>query len=98
MGKFIYLADAYEDVEKDKKEGNYNPFGRLYGTEEFEKVSGQVVTMMMAECSKAFEKLPLIEYTEILRNILYSGVWCRYEMVRSKRKRESVKAGDKDYV
>ena len=98
MGKFIYLADAYEDVEKDKKEGNYNPFGRLYGTEEFEKVSGQVLTMMMAECSKAFEKLPLIEYTEILRNILYSGVWCRYEMVRNKRKRESVKAGDKDYV
>lgn len=98
MGKFIYLADAYEDVEKDKKEGNYNPFGRLYGTEQFEETCEKILTMMMAECSKAFEKLPLIEYTEILRNILYSGVWCRYEMVREKRKKEAEKSGENSYV
>lgn len=26
LGKFIYLCDAYEDVEKDLKNGSYNPF------------------------------------------------------------------------
>ncbi len=26
LGKYIYLLDAYEDVEKDVKNGNYNPF------------------------------------------------------------------------
>ena len=26
IGKFIYLMDALDDVEKDKKSGNYNPF------------------------------------------------------------------------
>ena len=98
MGKFIYLLDAYEDVEKDKKDGNYNPFGRLFETEGFEETCEKILTMMMAECSKAFEKLPLIEYTEILRNILYSGVWCRYEMVRGQRKKESEKAGENNYV
>ena len=25
LGKFIYLLDAYDDVEKDVKSGNYNP-------------------------------------------------------------------------
>ncbi len=90
LGKFIYLMDAWEDMEKDEKNGNYNVF--LYkkeeaaSEEEFEKEADTVLSMMMAECCRAFEKLPIIENVEILRNILYSGVWCRYEMVRRKRK------------
>lgn len=88
LGKFIYLMDAYEDIEKDKKTGNYNLFLQDYGKEDFEKKAGDVLNMMMAECSKAFERLPIVENTEILRNILYSGVWCRYELVKKKRERE----------
>ncbi len=92
LGKFIYLMDAYEDIEKDKKDGNYNPLSGLYGTPGFEEGCEGILTMMMAECSKAFEKLPLLEYAEILRNILYSGVWCRYETVKAKRAEEKAKA------
>lgn len=33
-----------------------------------------------------------IKYTDILRNILYSGVWCRFEVIHKKRK----EAGEKD--
>lgn len=95
LGKFIYLMDAYEDVEKDEKEGNFNPFLPLFHTEQFEQSCEGILTMMMAECSKAFEKLPLIEYTEILRNILYSGVWCRYEMVKEKRARAAEQTAKK---
>ena len=43
--------------------------------------------MMMSECCREFEKLPILENVEILRNILYSGVWCRYEAAREKRMR-----------
>ena len=53
-----------------------------------EKEKHQILTMMMAECSKAFEQLPLIDDIEILRNVLYSGVWYRYEQVREKREKE----------
>ena len=48
--------------------------------------------MMMAECSRAFEKLPVLQNVDILRNILYSGVWCRYEMVKGKRKEQQENA------
>jgi hypothetical protein len=34
--------------------------------------------MMMAECCKCFETLPIIKNAELLRNILYSGVWARW--------------------
>lgn len=88
LGKFVYLMDAYEDIEEDQKKGNYNPFSGLYKRPGFEEDCERILTMMMAECSRSFEKLPLLEYTEILRNILYSGVWCRYGQIRAKRKEE----------
>ncbi len=34
IGRFIYLADAFDDLEKDGKSGNYNPFILKYGSVE----------------------------------------------------------------
>lgn len=90
MGKFIYLMDGYEDVEKDIKTGNYNLFREDFGTQGFEGKAEGILSMMMVECSRAFERLPIVENTEILRNILYSGVWCRYEYVKKNRERKKV--------
>lgn len=85
LGEFIYLLDAYEDIEEDIRKKRYNPLRRLYENGDFEEECRTILTMMMAECCKEFEKLPILENVEILRNILYSGVWCRYENVREKR-------------
>ena len=78
LGKYIYLLDAYEDLEKDLKEGAYNPFREIYKNEDFEDYVLNLLMMMISECTDAFERLPLIENVEILRNILYSGVWTRF--------------------
>lgn len=91
LGKFIYLMDAYDDVEDDAKKGNYNPFSTRYIMEGFDEEVRQMLIMMMAEVCREFEKLPIIKYTDILRNILYSGVWCRFEAVSGKRKKEQEK-------
>ena len=88
LGKYIYIIDAYEDIEDDLKNHNYNPLKNIYTKPEFEDMIHQILTMMMAECSKAFEQLPLIDDIDILRNVLYSGVWYRYEQVREKREKE----------
>ena len=85
LGKFIYLLDAYDDIEEDLKKGRYNPLYKLYETSDFEGECRQILTMMIAECSREFEKLPILENIEILRNILYSGVWIRYEAISSQR-------------
>ncbi len=82
LGKFIYLMDAYEDVEQDLKKGTYNPLKKRYEEPGFEEECRQILTMMMSECCKEFEQLPILQNVDILRNILYSGVWCRYEIVR----------------
>ncbi len=93
LGKFIYLMDAYEDVEEDIRKGTYNPLKKIYHNPDFEEECRTILTMMMSECCKEFEQLPILENVEILRNVLYSGVWCRYEAVREKR----IKVKEKDH-
>ena len=84
--------DAYEDVEKDIKTGNYNPLKQIFpNNPDFADNCRELLTMMMAECSREFERLPILLYADILRNILYSGVWCRYTMVTEKRAQEKEK-------
>lgn len=79
LGKYIYILDAYDDIEKDLKSGSYNPLRSIYGDEDYEEKCGQMLNLVLAECSSAFEKLPCIQYVDILRNILYVGVWNKYD-------------------
>lgn len=99
LGKYIYLADAYCDVEEDAKSGNYNVFlthwkeERPYDvldaqgkvTKEFQKDGVLILQMMMAECAKEFERLPIIKNAPLLRNILYAGVWNRFNINGKKK-------------
>ena len=92
LGKFIYILDAYDDVEKDIKKGKYNPFVKRIEEPDFDEQIRVILTMMMSECCKRFEMLPIIENVEILRNILYSGVWERYEKIRTDREKKKEQA------
>lgn len=93
LGKFIYLLDAYEDIEEDLKKGRYNPLKGRYADPDFEQDCQDILVMMMSACCREFEQLPILENVEILRNILYSGVWSRYETVRAERKKEKEAPG-----
>jgi hypothetical protein len=86
LGKYIYLMDAYEDVEKDKKTGNYNPLISLSDRADFDSECHQILMMQIAECCRAFERLPIVENAGILRNILYSGIWAKFAAVYKRRK------------
>lgn len=84
LGKFIYIMDAVDDIEKDIKKGNYNPLKALYSSMDraaFLNMSHQMLTMMMAEVSEAFERLPCLWDENILRNILYAGVWNKFNKI-----------------
>lgn len=71
MGKFIYLMDAYEDLEKDEKNKSYNLFSDLKKEhqKDFETLSKLILTSMMSECSKSFERMPILLHADIIRNI-----------------------------
>lgn len=84
LGKFIYLMDACDDREKDAASGSYNPWllqEKPYSEEE----QKNILNVIMAEAAMALEHLPIVEHLDILRNVIYSGVWTRYEMNRAKQ-------------
>lgn len=93
LGKFIYLMDAYEDLAKDEKKDSYNPLRKLYKENEkdYEVLCKAMMTSMMSECAKAFERLPVLLHAQIIRNILYSGVWSKYEFIQLKREKRNKK-------
>ncbi|MGB8451758.1 MAG: DUF5685 family protein [Anaerocolumna sp.] len=82
LGKFIYLLDAYDDLEKDIKNKSYNPLIGIYKDESYEEKCESMLTMMMAETTRAFEKLPCLLDIDILRNILYEGVWTKLDTIK----------------
>lgn len=86
LGKFIYLCDCFEDIERDIKKNDYNPLLTRRGGETFDRDCEQMLSDMMARAAAAFERLPLLEDAEIMRNILYSGVWLRFENALARRK------------
>lgn len=98
MGKFIYLMDAYEDLEEDIKRNEYNPLANMEkeNTQDFETLSKLLLTSMMSECAKSFERLPILLHANILRNVLYSGVWTKYEYNRLKKQKKKNNMNHRD--
>lgn len=94
MGKFIYIMDAYEDYDADLKKNEYNPLTYLVreSAEDFDTLCRLLLTSMMSECAKSFERLPILLHADILRNVLYSGVWSKYEYLQLRKKKLKEKA------
>lgn len=54
----------------------------MYQTKQFDERCKDILELMISEATMAFEILPIIENAEIIRNILYSGVWTKYELIK----------------
>ena len=88
LGKYIYILDAYDDLEDDIGKDAYNPLVSMYNREDFHEKCEEMLTFVLAECTSEFEKLPCIEDVEILKNILYAGVWDKFDKKRKERNGE----------
>ena len=93
IGKFVYFMDAYEDIDDDIKNGTYNPFRGIRGRSDFDDRCRDILLMQISDCCRIFERLPIVnEDVDILRNILYSGVWAKFAGIYQKRR----KTGDSE--
>jgi len=84
LGRFIYFMDAYDDLAVDIRRKRYNPLREHVGQEDYEAFCMDSLMLLIAEAANAFETLPLIRDVDLLRNILYAGVWSRYEQRHKK--------------
>ena len=89
LGRFIYMMDACVDLEKDRKRGNFNPLNAVAGEDLTDERKTAILKLLIGECAAEFEKLPLLQDVDILRNILYSGVWSRYAAAIKRREKDT---------
>jgi hypothetical protein len=93
LGKFIYVMDAYDDLIRDMKSGNYNVLIDNYlNSPSFEVSLRQYLKTQMADAAAEFERLPVIKNAPVIRNILYSGVWIKYDYINSRRSKSRKKS------
>lgn len=88
LGQFIYIMDAYEDRKDDEKEGKFNPLSLWKEFPDYEKKVENLLLDAASEAAAAYRKLPCIEYADILGNILYAGIWNRYDAIQQDRIKE----------
>ncbi|MBQ8955298.1 MAG: hypothetical protein IJ048_14420 [Clostridia bacterium] len=96
LGRFVYLMDAYDDLPGDRKAGRPNPLLAMSQKPDYEAEIQDILTLEMAEAGAQFERLPILRDANLLRNIFYSGVWCRYAALQKERNdRTQAQAGTK---
>ena len=80
LGRVIYLMDGCVDLSDDLKHGQYNPFMFIDTDKE------TVMEAVMADCLEEYKRLPVSLYKDILENVLYCGIWLKYDAKYKKGK------------
>ncbi len=87
-GKWIYLIDAYDDLEENAESGSYNPLLMQWdykpACEEMKERTEFNLLFYLAELSKAWEGLNIRRNSGIAENIIYSGLLRKTEEVLKK--------------
>lgn len=73
LGRYIYLMDAFCDLEDDKNTGSYNVL-KYKSESEIKQFTEAQVYFSINEAAKAFELLDIKKYKTILGNIIYLGL------------------------
>ena len=81
LGKFIYIMDGCMDLKSDIKNERYNPL-ITSSSENFH----DILNLLMADCIENYKQLPINQDKGLIENILYSGVWTKYEAEKKKPK------------
>lgn len=88
LGRWIYLIDACDDYEDDKKKGCYNPYIFYFKNNETydkvkEKMSGDL-NLSAAGAAGAYELMEIKRFDDIIANIIYDGIFNESERVLKK--------------
>ncbi len=76
LGKYIYILDAYLDIEKDRKNSSYNPFVNISLDKKIniDDYANDILMLNLSFLNEEIDKLPLIKDKGIIDNIIYSGI------------------------
>lgn len=71
IGRWVYLIDAADDYEKDKKSGNFNPFIKADINDK--NYINSVLSQSLARAYDAYNLLDIIDFKPIIDNMMLYG-------------------------
>lgn len=74
IGRWIYLIDAFDDLEKDLKTNSYNPLAKKYSDKKSAAEIEKTLTYTLANIAAAYDLLNINKNDGIIKNILYAGM------------------------
>ncbi|MGI6731117.1 MAG: DUF5685 family protein [Anaerovoracaceae bacterium] len=106
LGKWIYLIDAYDDLEDDMKSRSYNPLiyqfnlhDDLIGPEKMEEITIRIrervefnLMCYLAEIAKSTEDLHFEKNQGLIDNIIYLGLLRKTEQITKKGNNDNEKS------
>lgn len=88
LGRALYVIDACMDLAGDAACSRYNPFRRYYGLTDNAARFRAILQMLMGDCLRSFDRLPLVQDVSILKNILCIGFWTQFDRKYGKKKEQ----------
>lgn len=92
IGRFVYLADAADDLRGDLKRGRYNVFIIKNGLKKEDDVSSSIeeakghMRLTSAEAERCYRLLRLRHFIPVLDNIIYRGMPAAIDRIGSQKK------------
>lgn len=91
LGKWIYVADAYDDFYKDQRTKSFNPLVNFYGKDLDEGARALIKNSMLLELNEMASSMELIDFQdkdieEIVKNILYLGLPREFDEITKRHK------------
>lgn len=78
LGRWIYILDAADDLEKDLKKGSFNPLSdKSLSKEEIKKIKNEAelsLNICISDLCDTFLKLKLYHFGSIIENIIFMGL------------------------
>lgn len=91
LGRYVYIADAFNDLEKDIKKKNYNPlYLNFKNTDDAKKFAAENINMSLSMISEFYSKINIPKFKEILDNIIYLGL-PNYKLINKKELRKNTR-------
>lgn len=91
VGRFVYILDAADDLEKDLKNGSFNPFKAEYSDisdpeirKAFVKRAEEMLNLTQSSALDAMDSLEKKRFEDILENIVFDGLTFSGETVLKK--------------
>lgn len=88
IGRWIYILDAYDDLEEDVEKNNFNPIIAQYGERLEREQIEFVLTYTLDSASKALELLNIRKNKSIIENIIYLGMRGRMDNILNKGEKQ----------